>query len=252
MADYFMQTVIQPTIPNADMTPLERFILGNIFDAEPDGDGLYFFAEIAPNESFEVSVEELRAAFAASGDVASTLRDHLAEQIAKFDPNDLGVDLDLTGFSWEFIFQDIVKRSQTLKHITAVTSFTCSKMRPDGFGGMVTFITVDAIKGKSTEDILSDFLDEADYGRLATAPGFGEHILLRLSEKSVRAAIPSIIEADESLNAITADAVTDADIRIACLAVVAQADLSEERGDAEFRAGLAAIYAAIGRKDGER
>ena len=53
-------------------------------------------------------------------------------------------------------------------------------MRPDGFGGMAVLVTADAIKGKSTEDILGDFLDEAEHGPLATAPGFGVHVLLRL------------------------------------------------------------------------
>ena len=44
MASYFVPTVVQTTIPNTDMTPLERLVLSHIFDPEPDGDGLYFFA----------------------------------------------------------------------------------------------------------------------------------------------------------------------------------------------------------------
>jgi hypothetical protein len=47
MTDYHSPTVVQPTIPNADMTPLEQLLLTRIFEAEPDGNGLYFFAEIA-------------------------------------------------------------------------------------------------------------------------------------------------------------------------------------------------------------
>jgi hypothetical protein len=35
--------------------------------------------------------------------------------------------------------------------------------------------------------------------------------------------------------------ISDGDIRIACLAVVEQSDLSEERGATEFRTALAAI-----------
>ena len=56
-------------------------------------------------------------------------------------------------------------------------------MRPDGFGGMAVLVTADAIKGKSTEDILGDFLDEAEHGPLAAAPGFGVHVLLRLMKR---------------------------------------------------------------------
>ena len=35
-------------------------------------------------------------------------------------------------------------------------------MRPDSFGGMAVLITVDAILGKSTNDIIEDFLAEMD------------------------------------------------------------------------------------------
>lgn len=244
MADYFSPTVVQPTIPNADMTALERLVLGCIFDSEADGDGLYFFAEIAPSESFELAAERLRPAFAASADIPSELRDHLADRVAQIADGDIDVEIDLSGTSWEFIFQDIVKRSPTLDHVSVITSFTCSTMRPDGFGGMAVLITADAIEGKSTEDILCGLLDEAEHGPIGTAPGFGEHVLLRLSEKSVRAAIPTILETDKTLTPIAADAISDADIRSACLAVVAGIDLSEEGGAAEFRAALAAIREA--------
>ena len=76
--------------------------------------------------------------------------------------DDTEIEIDFSGTSWEFIFQDIVRRSSTLRYVTAVTSFTCSKMRPDGFGGMAVLITVDAILGKSTNDIIEDFLSEMD------------------------------------------------------------------------------------------
>src|SRR5208282_5011446 len=40
MANYYSTTVIQPTITEADMTSLERLLLGNIFSAEsPHQDG---------------------------------------------------------------------------------------------------------------------------------------------------------------------------------------------------------------------
>ena len=34
MADYHTPTVVPQTIPNDDMTPLERLLLTNIFDAD--------------------------------------------------------------------------------------------------------------------------------------------------------------------------------------------------------------------------
>ncbi len=116
-------------------------------------------------------------------------------------------------------------------------------MRPDGFGGMAVLVTADAIKGESAEDILGDFLDEAEHGPLATAPGFGAHVLLCLEEKSVRAQIAQLIEADETLT-LAVDAVTDADIRTGCLLVAERTDLTQERGFAVFKAALAAIHEA--------
>ena len=64
MPDYASPTVVQPTIPNADMTALERLLLTHIFESEPDGDGLYFFAETSPNDQIELPIEALRAALA--------------------------------------------------------------------------------------------------------------------------------------------------------------------------------------------
>jgi hypothetical protein len=69
------------------------------------------------------------------------------------------------------------------------------------------------------------------------------HVLMHLEEARVRADVASIIEIDPAPR-LTADAVTDADIHAACLAVVASTDLSEERGAAQFRAALAAIREA--------
>ncbi len=74
------------------------------------------------------------------------------------------------------------------------------------------------------------------------------HVLLRLDESAVRAEIAEVIATDETMTGLTADAVADADIHAACCAVVEQADLSEERGAAVFRAALAAIREAERRR----
>jgi hypothetical protein len=244
MADYHSPSVVQPTIPNADMTPLERLLLTHIFEAEPDGDGLYFFAEAGPNDGFELAVEDLRAALTESAGIASTASAYLADRMGDIGENDTQIEIDLSGTSWEFFFQDIVRRSSTLDHVTVVSAFTCTKMRPDGFGGMTVLIIANAIKSKSTNDILEDFLADAEIeSRLAQS-----HVLLRLDETSVRSEIPHLIEADETLTSLAADAVTDADIHAACCAVVEHTDLSEERGAAVFRAALAAIREAERRR----
>jgi hypothetical protein len=235
MANYLSPTVIQQPIPVADMTPLERLVLSLIFDAEPDGEALYFHASLGPSDAIGLSIDDLRTVFEASVGIDSTAATCVAERLAAAPAGD--TEIDFSGTSWEFIFQDIVRRSATLRYVTAVTSFTCSKMRPDGFGGVAVLITADAILGKSTNDILEDFLAEND----GNAVGSGEHVLLRIREDAVRQQIGQAIETDPTLTRLTANAVCDGDIRTACLDVVGSIDLSEERGTAEFRAALAAI-----------
>ena len=129
MADYFSPTVVQPTIPNADMTALERLLLTHIFESEPDGDGLYFFAETSPNDQIELPIEALRAALASAEGVASETAAFVQGQLKDVGDDEPYVQIDFSGTSYEFIFQEIVKRSSTLNHITIVTSFTCTKMR---------------------------------------------------------------------------------------------------------------------------
>ena len=233
MADYFSPTVIQQSIPITDMTPLERLVLSLIFDAEPDGEAVYFHTALGPSDAIGLSIDELRAAFDASAGIDSTATTYIAERVAvaSTDDTEIEIEIDFSGTSWEFIFQDIVRRSSTLRYVTAVTSFTCSKMRPDGFGGMAVLITADAIVGKSTNDILEDFIAEKE----GDAANDGAHVLLRIREDAVRQQIDQAIEADPTLTSLTADAVNDADIHAACLAVVECSDLSEEQGTAEFR-----------------
>jgi hypothetical protein len=243
MANYLSPTVIQQPIPVADMTPLERLVLSLIFDAELDGEALYFHASLGPSDAIGLSIDDLRTAFVASAGVDSTAATYTAERLAAAPADDTEIEIDFSGTSWEFIFQDIVRRSATLRYVTAVTSFTCSKMRPDGFGGMAVLITADAILGKSTNDILEDFLAEVEGGA-----GNGEHVLLRVRADAVREQIGQAIETDPTFTRLTAEMINDADIHATCLAVVEQSDLSDERGAAEFHAALAAIRHAEQRR----
>jgi len=162
MADYYTPTVIQQAIPDTDMTPLERLLLSHIFDAECDGDSWYFFSEQGPADMLSIERVELEAALAASEHVGESVantfvREHLPDPQA-IGPLPQHLDLDLSTTSWEFIVQDVVKRSVTLAYVTAVSSFTCSKMRSDGFGGAAVLISADEIMGKSTSDLLEEFI----------------------------------------------------------------------------------------------
>jgi hypothetical protein len=161
MADYYTPTVIQPMIPVADMTPLEHLLLTHIFRAEPDGDAVYFYSEEGPRDTIWMDRAPLEAALAASRIAGGTAVTYVTEKLPGLPPDDAEIDLDLSGTSWEFLFQDIVRRSPTLRYVTAIASFDCSKMRPGGFGGMAVLITADRIIGKSTHDLLAEFLAEA-------------------------------------------------------------------------------------------
>lgn len=160
MADYYTPTVIQQTIPDADMTALERVLLSSIFTAERDGDAWYFFAGESPADMIWVARTKLETALAQSANVESHATDFVRKVLQEAPPEDAEIEIDLSATSYEFFLQDIVKRSATLSYITVVSAFTCSRMRADGFGGMAVLITAASIKGKSTHDIIEDILVE--------------------------------------------------------------------------------------------
>ncbi|EKS26808.1 MULTISPECIES: hypothetical protein [Nitrobacteraceae] len=247
MASYYVPTVVQTTIPDSDMTQLERLVLSHIFSAEPDSDGLYFFAEESPAECLELDVAELRDAYRASADVDSVLIAIVADRLAEVEAGETHVELDLTVISWATIFQDIVRRSPTLDEVAVSSAFTCSKMRPDGFGGMAVLITADAIRSGATDEMLAGFREAA---AAAAAPSV--HVLLRFDEAEVRTTVGEVIAHDSAATKLASDAVSDNDIHAACVAVVASTDLAEERGSAVFKAALAAIANAERRLAEER
>jgi hypothetical protein len=167
MADYHTPTVVQQTIPNADMTPLERLLLTNIFDADESSGEHYFYAEESPQTMLALGKDELDAAIAASQERPSSVLPAIQEQLSRYEPDQSTIYLDLSGVSWETILQNVVRRSNTLKFISVISSFTCSKMRSDAFGGMVVLITATNIRGKSTEDVLEELLEEEEAGLFA-------------------------------------------------------------------------------------
>ena len=160
MPDYYTPTVIQPAIPVADITPLERLLLSHVFNAERDGDHFYFYADEGPANMLWLDRAPLEAALAQSR-IDSTATSFVTEQLARVPADNVEIELDFSDRSWEAIFQDIIRRSPTLRYVTAVSAFTCSIMRPDGFGGMAVLITADTVMAKSTSDIVEDFLAEA-------------------------------------------------------------------------------------------
>ncbi len=109
---------------------------------------------------FWVDCAELETALAASEAAESVANAVVAEQLKKAGADEGEIELDLSLTSWEYLLQDIVRRSPTLRYVTVLTAFACSKMRVDGFGGAALFITADTVKGHSTDEFLADCLSE--------------------------------------------------------------------------------------------
>jgi len=160
MADYFTQMVVHQTIPQRDITPLERLLLSHIFTGEAGGEGLYFFTEQGPSDMLWLNRPEVEQALRASEALDSRANSFIREQLAQH-ASDVGeIEIDMSGQDWPFLFQDIVKRSPTLQFVTIEAAFTCSRMRSDGFGGMAMLISADAVLSKSTLELLQEFEEQ--------------------------------------------------------------------------------------------
>ena len=141
----------------------ERLLLTHIFRAEADGDSLYFYAEEGPSDLAVIDRGELEEALAASREAGDSRAAILViEQLAQLDADEAEVELDLSGsISWEVFVQDILRRSSRLRYVSVVSSFTCTRMRANGFGGMAVLITAERILGRSTDDLIAELLVEA-------------------------------------------------------------------------------------------
>ena len=155
MADYFSQTVIRPDIPRTAMTALEYKVLGQIFDHEDVGDDVYFFASHGPNDFVFLEIAEVRRFLEESDGIASSVADLVRKEIGTCDPDAAELELDMSVIGFEGIFQDIVQRS-ALEHVEVEAAWTCSKMRPDGFGGAATLISANDIGSVSTAGWLEE------------------------------------------------------------------------------------------------
>lgn len=164
MADYHSPTVVTPPLPEADISSLERLILSLAFDEDGGGDGLiYFHSWCGPSSIVSIEAQDLQAALEASTTVDGSANRYAAALLEQHgravdaSPHDyLDVDLTVADGGWDRMFQDIVRRSSTIEEIVVTQAFTCTKMRPDGFGGSVIRITTDAIQYCSTTDMLEE------------------------------------------------------------------------------------------------
>ncbi|MGE0038695.1 hypothetical protein [Pseudorhodoplanes sp.] len=165
MADYYTPTVIQQTKSDADMTPLELLLLSHIFDAERDGDSWHLFSEQGPADMLYIERAALEAALAASERACWRQQ---RQQLCQRAPARPASDRTAAVASRPRSQHDVLgaqhtehrETSSTLACVTAVSSYTCSRMRPDGFGGAAVLISADKFMGKSTNDLLEEFIEE--------------------------------------------------------------------------------------------
>ena len=161
MADYYTPTVVDPMIPLAAMLPIERLFLSQVFDEELTSEAAYYCSEDGARDLISLSSAEVRAALDAATPETSRLAQKLIDEQADAILGEDDFELDECGDLWADVLQDIVRRSPDLDHLTVTMAFTCSKMRPDGFGGLAMMITASSIRSESTHTLFDRFYKEA-------------------------------------------------------------------------------------------
>ncbi len=158
MADYYTQTVIHQEIPERLIAPFERLLLAEVFENENHDAAIYYYASESPNDFVTLDRRAVESALSTCR-VRSRVRSALVEALLKSDPEHEYFDFDLTAAcDYTTILQDIVRRSKgDLPYLTIAGAYTCSKMRPDGFGGMAIIITPSRILYHSTNSVLEAF-----------------------------------------------------------------------------------------------
>jgi hypothetical protein len=100
---------------------------------------LYFHDDEGPANVIWLDRAPIEAAIAQSKNaIGSTAASVVTKQLTQLPADNVEIELDFSDRSWISIFQ--VRLSPTLLYVTAVSAFICSKMRPDGFGGMAGLI----------------------------------------------------------------------------------------------------------------
>jgi hypothetical protein len=81
MADYFTPTVVEPPLPLADMTQLEKLVLGAVFETRETDTGLHCHAWEGVNDCPSLPITALRDAWAQAEGTPSRLHDRVTKQL---------------------------------------------------------------------------------------------------------------------------------------------------------------------------
>jgi hypothetical protein len=150
LTDYYTHTIVHQSIPRRMMSPVEEFVLKQVFEWEDDPDvvgNICFFAGEYPNPYIAIDDKEELRIIADSRALSPELCDEI-EKALVVDDGGIWID-DIGGYEW--IFQAIVKRNQQeLPYISIEQAFTCTDMHPDAFGGAGILIGPDSIESMNT------------------------------------------------------------------------------------------------------
>ncbi len=161
MADYYTPTVVEPMIPLTAILPIERLFLAKVFSEEIEGETAYYCSDDGAPDLITLDAEAVRTALGATSAETSSLTKKLIDEHGGAILGDEEIELDMCGDLWADVLQDVVRRSPDLDHLTVTMSFTCSKMRLDGFGGLAMLITANNIRSESTQTLFDRFYKEA-------------------------------------------------------------------------------------------
>lgn len=161
MADYYTPTVVDPVIPVSAILPVEAMFLGQVFSEDVENGIAYYYSEYGANDLIFLDPKEVREALEATDHASSRLAAKLLNEHADAILGDEEIEFDMAGDLWPDVLQDIVRRAPDLQELTVTMAFTCSKMRPDGFGGLAMLITAQSIRSESTHTLFDRFYTEA-------------------------------------------------------------------------------------------
>lgn len=154
-----------PPLPLADISPLEMLILTNVLECSETEEGLVLFTDVGPTNPIRVRRGELVAAFGASArNAADPVNVFIADRILALQPargntveDDVMIEIDLSGFPWQFVVQGIVARSPDLHEVAVIQWTNHPSQRPESFGAGVSLITAKAVHHATSGDILGRF-----------------------------------------------------------------------------------------------
>ena len=217
MADYYSQCVVQPSLPGWLVDKADRLALEGLgYTFEEDGYNWYLYArdgenslalEINPNawlavfdECYPEGVQRPAWMISLVAHIQGAIAEDLA--LAEIEMADDKWTLDWTAIplSGADILQGLLQkpvntRELAVREITIEGSFSCSKFRPDGFGGWVEQITANGIRYDSTKEILERWAHEAEEGPEDTLLEAAKTVLANWEHGDLAAAVRRLTEA---------------------------------------------------------